>query len=166
MMFKIPKKIKSVKFKDNRGYFQECFKKKQLNFNPVFSAISMSKKNVIRGMHLQLKKKQEIFLTVVQGKIYDVCIDINKNSKNFKKKYINELSEGDMMYIPKGFAHGFATLEKENLIMYQFSKYRHQNSEIGIMYDDKDLNIKWPVTRPIISKKDKMNMSFSEFKKI
>ena len=166
MMFKIPKKIKSIKFKDNRGYYQECFKKKQLNFNPVFSAISMSKKNVIRGMHSQLKKKQEIFLTVVQGKIYDVCIDINKNSKSFKKKYINELSEGDMMYIPKGFAHGFATLEKENLIMYQFSKYRHQNSEIGIMYDDKDLNIKWPVTRPIISKKDKMNMSFSEFKKI
>ena len=62
MTFKIPKKIKSVKFKDNRGYFQECFNKKKLNFNSIFSAMSCSKKNVIRGLHLQLKKKTRNFI--------------------------------------------------------------------------------------------------------
>ena len=166
MYLKKPQKIKGHIFKDNRGFFQECFKEKKIKFNPVFSALSFSKKNVIRGLHLQLKKKQKIFITVLQGKILDVCVDINIKSKNFGKIFKNTLNSGDMLYIPKGYAHGFIALENENLIMYQFSEYRHQNSEIGIMYDDKDLNIKWPIKRPIQSKKDKNNISFQKLKKI
>ena len=163
MHLKYPKKIQSEIFRDNRGSFQECFKKKQFKFDAIFSAISISKKNVIRGMHLQLKKKQIIFLCVLQGKIYDVCINLNKKSKNYKKKYINELTEGDILIIPKGFAHGFATISKKNIILYQFSNYRDKNSEVGIKYNDQDLNIKWPVKKPIISFKDKKNISFREF---
>tara|TARA_B100000963_G_scaffold39290_1_gene29183 strand:- start:8687 stop:9199 length:513 start_codon:yes stop_codon:yes gene_type:complete len=162
----IPQKFKSLKFKDNRGYFQECFLKKKIKFNPVLSALSFSKKNVIRGLHIQLRKKQKIFITVLNGKILDVCIDVNIYSKDFGKIFINKLNAGDMLYIPRNYAHGFAALEKENLIMYQFSEYRDQNSEIGIRYDDKDLNIKWPVRIPIQSKKDKKNISFKKFKKI
>jgi dTDP-4-dehydrorhamnose 3,5-epimerase len=166
MKFNLPQKIKAEKFRDNRGYFQECFKENKFKFNPVFSALSFSKKNVIRGLHLQLKKKQKIFITVLQGKILDICVDVNIKSKNFGKIFKNTLNSGDMLFIPIDYAHGFAALENENLIMYQFSEYRHQNSEIGIMYDDKDLNIKWPVTRPIQSKKDKNNISFEKLKKI
>tara|TARA_B100000767_G_scaffold103637_1_gene99501 strand:+ start:394 stop:912 length:519 start_codon:yes stop_codon:yes gene_type:complete len=165
MTFKIPKKIKSVKFKDNRGYFQECFNKKKLNFNSVFSAMSCSKKNVIRGLHLQLKKKQEILLTVVSGKILDVCVDVNPNSNNFGKVYKNILKTGDMLYIPINFAHGFSCLDSNNLIIYQFSNYRDKISEVGIKYNDKNLNINWQIQKPILSKKDKLNISFNSFVK-
>lgn len=160
-----PRKIKGKKFKDNRGFFQECFREKKIKFNPVFSALSFSRKNVIRGLHLQLKRKQKIFITVLQGKILDICVDVNIKSKNFGKVFKNTLKSGDMLYIPKGYAHGFAALKKENLIMYQFSEYRHKNSEIGINYNDKHLNIKWGVKKPIQSKKDKNNISFEVFKK-
>jgi len=166
MQIKTPKKFKTQIFKDNRGFFQECFKKKKIKFNPVFSALSFSKKNVIRGLHLQLKKKQKIFITVLKGKILDICVDANIKSKNFGKIFKNTLNVGDMLYIPKGYAHGFAALDKENLIMYQFSEYRHENSEIGILYNDKHLNIKWRVKKPIQSKKDKKNISFEMFKKM
>jgi dTDP-4-dehydrorhamnose 3,5-epimerase len=164
MQIKTPKKIKGQIFKDNRGFFQECFKKEKIKFNPVFSALSFSKKNVIRGLHLQLKKKQKIFITVLQGKILDICVDVNIKSKDFGKIFKNTLNSGDMLYIPTGYAHGFAALEKENLIMYQFSEYRHENSEIGILHNDKHLNIKWRVKKPIQSKKDKNNISFEMFK--
>tara|TARA_B100000989_G_scaffold72669_1_gene51056 strand:+ start:553 stop:1065 length:513 start_codon:yes stop_codon:yes gene_type:complete len=166
MELKYPIKIKNKKFWDNRGFFQECFNKEEIKFNPVFSALSFSKKNVIRGLHLQLKKKQKIFVTVIRGKILDICVDVNIKSKNFGKIFKNTLNSGDMIYIPTDYAHGFAALEKENLIMYQFSEYRNESSEIGIMHNDKYLNIKWPVKKPIQSKKDKNNISFAMFKKL
>ena len=163
MKLKYPKKIKGKIFRDNRGSFQECFKKRLFKFETIFSAISVSKKNVIRGMHLQLKKKQIIFLSVIEGKIYDVCVNLNKKSKTYKHKFINELIEGDMLIIPKGFAHGFAGVSEKNVILYQFSNYRDKNSEIGLKYDDQDLNIKWPIKKPILSIKDKKNISLSKF---
>ena len=166
MKFNLPYKIKAKKFVDNRGYFQECFKEKKFKFKPVVSALSYSKKNVIRGLHLQLKKKQKIFITVLQGKILDICVDVNIKSKNFGKIFKHTLNSGDMLYIPIGYAHGFAALEKENLIMYQFSEYRDENSEIGILHNDKHLNIKWLVKKPIQSNKDKKNISFEIFKKM
>ncbi len=166
MKISYPKKINSNRYYDNRGFFQEFFKKKKFGFDVIFTANSFSKKNVIRGLHIQLKKKQEIFLTVNKGKIFDVCVDVNPKSKYFSKVYINKLKEGDMLYIPKFFAHGFAALQNENLITYNFSNYRDKNSEIGIKFDDKDLNIKWPIKKAILSKKDRSNVSFSNFLKI
>lgn len=160
-----PKKINNNRYYDNRGFFQEFFKKKKFGFDIIFTANSFSKKNVIRGLHIQLKKKQEIFLTVNKGKIFDVCVDVNPKSKYFSKIYINKLKEGDTLYIPKFFAHGFAALQNENLITYNFSNYRDKNSEIGIKFDDKDLNIKWPIKKAILSKKDRSNISFSNFLK-
>ena len=165
MKLNLPKKITAKKFKDTRGYFQECFKEKKFKFKPVFSAISFSKQKVIRGLHFQNKFKQKIFITVLVGKIFDVCVDIDFKSKNFSKIYTNTLQEGDMLYIPLNFAHGFAGMDKKNLIMYQFSNYHDKSSEVGIRHNDKELKIKWPYKNPILSEKDKKNISFEHFKK-
>lgn len=163
MKFLFPTKFKSTKIKDKRGYFQECFKKKNIKFNSIFSAISFSKKNVIRGLHLQLKKKQKIFITILAGKILDVCVDVNIKSKNYGKVYKNILSVGDMLYIPENYAHGFFAIEKKNLIMYQFSNYHHIKSEVCINLFDQKLKIKWPKKKYIISKKDKNGIPFKNF---
>ena len=164
MKLNLPKKIKAKRFIDKRGYFQECFKEKKFKFKPVFTAISCSKKKVIRGLHFQNKFKQKIFITVLVGKIFDVCVDIDFKSKNFSKIYTNILQEGDMLYIPLNFAHGFAGMDKKNLIMYQFSNYHDKSSEVGIRHNDKELKIKWPYKNPILSDKDKKNISFEHFK--
>ena len=129
--------------------------------------MSFSKKNVIRGLHLQTKKSQGKFISVIKGKIFDVAVDLRKSSKTFGRYYKSILSEKNCrsIYIPPGFAHGFCTLEKENYVIYSCTNYRDKNSEVGIKYNDKILNIKWPVKNPIISSKDKNNLDFNQFVK-
>ena len=155
-------------FKDNRGYFLELYKKKIIKKNLPFTCISFSKKNVIRGLHLQTKKAQAKYVSVLKGKILDIVVDLRKNSKTFGKYYKIVLSEKNSksIYIPEGFAHGFCSLEKENYMLYSCSNYRHKYSEVGIMWNDKQLKIKWPSIRPIISNKDKNNITFAEYKKM
>ena len=125
------------------------------------------KKNVLRGLHIQLKNSQGKYVSVLKGRIFDVAVDLRKNSKTYGKYFSCILSEinAKSIYIPPGFAHGFCTLDKENYIIYSCTKYRSANSEVGIKYSDKDLKINWPVKKPIISKKDNSNYSFLEFKK-
>ena len=155
-------------YKDNRGYFRELFLQKHFNEKFPFDVMSYSKKNVLRGLHLQLKKTQAKLITVLQGKIFDVCVDCRKKSKTFGKYFSIILSEKNnkSLLIPAGFAHGFYTLTDKAIIHYKCSKYRHAKSEIGILWKDKDLKIKWPAKKLIISKKDKKNISFTEFKKL
>jgi len=159
--------IENKSFKDNRGYFKELLKENKIKKRFLFTVMSYSKKNVIRGLHLQKKKSQGKFITVLKGKIYDVALDLRKKSKTYGKYFSITLSEKNSksIYIPPGFAHGFCSLEKENYIIYNCTNYRHKNSEIGIRYNDKKLNIKWPINKPILSNKDKKNMTFDEFKK-
>ena len=154
--------FKSKRFKDNRGYFREMFIQRKLNSKIIFYVTSNSKKNVIRGLHFQLKKPQGKFLSVLKGKIYDIALDCRKNSKTFGKYYEIYLSEKNStsIYIPPGFAHGFLGLEKENVVMYGCTNYRHKESEAGIKWNDKDINIKWPIKKPILSNKDRNNKSF------
>ena len=153
---------------DNRGYFREVFLKKNIKKNIIFTVVSKSKKNVLRGLHMQLKKQQGKYVSVVKGKILDVCVDCRKNSKTFGKNYKILLSEKNAksIFIPPGFIHGFLGLEKENIVVYGCTNYRDKNSEIGVMWNDTDLKIKWPIKKPIVSKKDKNNISFEEFKKL
>ena len=127
--------------------------------------MSFSKKNVIRGMHLQTKNSQGKFVSVIKGKIFDVIIDLRKNSKTFGKKITSILSEKNSksIYVPPGFAHGFCGLSKENYVIYSCTKYREEKYEVGISYNDKDLKINWPVKKPIISIKDRNNLKFSDF---
>ena len=159
--------IKNKSFKDNRGYFKELIRENVINKNFPFLVMSFSKKNVIRGLHIQTINSQGKFISVLKGKIFDVVIDLRKNSKTFGKVYKCVLSEKNntSIYVPPGFAHGFQALENENYIVYSCTKYRNKKSETTIKFDDKELNIKWPIKKFIISAKDKKGISLSEFKK-
>jgi dTDP-4-dehydrorhamnose 3,5-epimerase len=157
--------IKNKAFKDKRGYFKELLKEKIIKNKFPFQVMSYSKKNVLRGLHLQTKYPQAKFITVIKGKIFDVAVDLRKNSKTYKKVFTTILSENTSksIFIPGGFAHGFLSLEKETYIVYNCNRYRNQKSEVTIKYNDKDLNIKWPKKNIILSKKDKKGLSLLEF---
>ena len=155
-------------YKDKRGHFKEDFKSaffKGSNF--VFSCTSKSKKNVLRGLHMQTQKKQGKFVSVLKGSILDVVVDLRKNSRTFGKHFKIELTDknGKSIFIPAGFAHGFLAREKENIVHYYNTNYRSPKHEIGIMWNDPSLKIRWPIKKPILSKKDKKNLSFKQFLK-
>ena len=130
--------------------------------------MSYSKQNVIRGLHIQTKNPQGKFITVIKGKIFDVAVDLRKNSKTFGEIFTFELSEKNSysIFIPPGFAHGFQCLDRENYIVYSCTKYREKNYEATIDINDKNFKINWPSKRQIISKKDRNGISFLEYKKI
>ena len=157
--------IKHNVFKDKRGYFKEIIRENKINTKFPFVVMSYSKKNVVRGLHLQTKKSQGKFVNVIKGRIFDVAVDLRKKSKTFGKHFSCILSEANAtsIYIPPGFAHGFQALEKDNYVIYSCSRYRDKNSEISINCNDKDLNIKWPINKKILSKKDKNAMSFNKY---
>ena len=169
-IFKTPFKdlliIKSKQFYDNRGYFRELIRETKIKQKFVFNVVSLSKKNVIRGLHYQDLKPQGKLISVVKGKILDVAVDLRKKSKTYGKHYKIILSDKNQtsLFIPAGFAHGFASLDKENIVVYSCTNYRHQKSEDGILWNDKQLKINWPIKNPIISKKDLINPSFEHFK--
>ena len=104
-------------------------------------------------------------MSVIKGKIFDVTLDLRKKSKTYGKYYSTILSDKNStsLFIPSGFAHGFCSLENENLILYGCTNYRSKKNEIGVLWNDNLLNIKWPVKKPIISKKDKNNITFKRF---
>jgi dTDP-4-dehydrorhamnose 3,5-epimerase len=158
---------KKKTYNDNRGYFRELFIEKLIKKKFPFDVMSYSKKNVIRGLHLQTRKTQGKLLTVLKGKLFDVALDCRKKSKTFGKYFSIILSEKDnnSIYIPAGFAHGFCTLKKDTILHYKCTNYRDAKSEIGILWNDPMLKIKWPLKKPIISNKDKKNLTFKEFKK-
>ena len=158
--------INNKSFKDRRGYFKELLLEKNLKKKFPFLVMSFSKKNVIRGLHLQTRNSQGKYISVIKGKIFDVVIDLRKKSKTYGKSMSVVLSEKNSksIFIPPGFAHGFCALSKENYIVYSCTKYRSKRYEIGIKYNDKDLKINWPIKNPIISNKDRKNLSFKEFK--
>ena len=154
--------IENEKYKDSRGYFREILVEKNLKKKFPFNIVSVSKKNVIRGLHYQRKNPQGKYISVIQGKILDVVVDIRKNSKTFGKHFSIILSNENCksIYIPEGFAHGFAALDKLNIVIYSCKKYRDKDSEQGILRNDKTLGINWSVRKPIVSKKDRKNPNF------
>ena len=157
--------LKTKLYRDNRGFFKEVEKKKILNKKFIFDCLSFSKKNTLRGLHLQTKKQQAKIITVVQGKILDIAVDVRKNSKSYGKYFAIQMSQDSdfSLYIPEGFAHGFLCLSKNCAVYYKCSNYRDKNSEVTIKWNDKKINIKWPIKKPILSKKDKEGIKFSEF---
>ena len=159
-----PIKIIQKKFFDQRGYFQEIFLNKKFNLNIKFTAIAKSKKNVIRGLHFQIKNQQTKLLHVSEGKIIDVVINLKKNSKNFGKVSKFLLNEGDMLFIPKHFGHGYECLSNKCTVLYHLETYRHSKYESGIIYNDKKVKLKWNTKKPILSKRDQSLISFKEFK--
>lgn len=117
---------------------------------------------------MQKKFQQGKFLSVIKGKILDVAIDCRKKSKTYGEHFKIILSQKNSksIYIPPGFLHGFLGLDKENIVIYSCTNYRNKESEIGVKWNDKDLNINWPISNPIISAKDNRNISFKDFRKL
>ena len=168
----IPRLINLDKYLDKRGFFADIISKKlssSLKFKGNFSnyqiSLSSNNKNVIRGLHLQTKNPQGKLITVLNGKIFDIALDCRKKSKTFGKyfKIILTDKKNKSLYIPEGFAHGFCSLTNNSMLHYKCTNYRNPNSETGIIWNDKKLNIKWPIKKPILSSKDKINQEFNKF---
>ena len=159
--------VNNQSYKDKRGYFKEILLEKKIKEKFPFLVMSYSKKNVIRGLHLQLNNSQGKYVSVIKGKIFDVCVDLRKNSKTFGKYFSVIISEKNSksIFVPPGFAHGFCALDKENYVIYSCTKYRDAKSEVAINFNDRKLKIKWPVKKAIVSKKDKSAISFNEYVK-
>ena len=170
--------VKKTKFKglliikqknnlDKRGILRETFNNKILKKKFIFEYCTTSKKNVFRGFHFQTKNKQSKYINVVKGKILDVVIDLRKKSKTFGKYFSIILSKKNAisLYIPAGFAHAYYSYDNENIIYYKLDNYYNPKFENGIIYNDVDLNFKWPNKKMIISNKDKSLSTLSHFKK-
>ena len=152
---------------DFRGSLRETYNKKIINWDKfIFDYATVSKKNVLRGFHFQYKHQQSKLVTVIKGKILDWVIDLRRNSRTFGKTYSIILSENNCksLYIPKGFAHAYFSIQKMNIIYYKLSDYYNLKFEDGICFNDKDVNAKWPKTKLILSKKDRLLDSFQNFK--
>ena len=115
-------------------------------------------------MHFQLKDKQTKFIYVSSGKILDIVVNLRHSSKDFGKVSKFLLKQGDLLFIPSHYAHGYECLENNTLVFYHLEKYRNSKYESGVKFDDKKLKIKWKTKKPILSKRDQNHMSFEEFK--
>ena len=161
-----PKIIKTKIYNDNRGFLKETYKKNIVgNIEFPFDVMSFSKKNVLRGLHIQSVNSQGKYLSVIKGKIFDVMVDLRFKSKTFGKSYSILLSDKNCksIYIPEGFAHGFLSLDSENIISYNCTNYRNAKSELTLKWNDSDINIKWPKIKPILSNKDNNGLSLKDF---
>jgi len=157
--------VKTSIYKDNRGFFKEIEQFKILKKKFIFDCLSFSRRNTLRGLHLQTKRPQAKIITVAQGKILDVVVDLRKKSKTYGKHFSIEISHDSdfSLFIPEGFAHGFMCLSKTCLVYYKCTNYRDKKSEMTLKWNDKDLNIKWPTKKPILSKKDHLGIALSDY---
>lgn len=158
------KLIQPQVFIDERGAFFESFQKKRYEFletDFVQENCSISKKDVIRGMHFSNQSK---LVGTVFGKILDIVVDLRQESPTFKKwlSFILDDENFSQLYIPQGLAHGFCVLSQEARVSYKVSEYYDPKKEQGFRYDDPEINIDWPINTPILSKKDQDSPFFSE----
>ncbi|WP_338941104.1 dTDP-4-dehydrorhamnose 3,5-epimerase [Fusobacterium polymorphum] len=168
-------------FEDSRGFFLESYNYndfKEIGIENIFVQDNHSKslKGVLRGLHFQKGEySQAKLVRVLKGAVLDIAIDLRENSETFGKYFAVELNEKNkkMFFIPRGFAHGFLTLEDDTEFFYKCDNFYNPQSEAGIIWNDGDLNIDWNFKKYgikenelIISEKDKKNISFKEYKKI
>lgn len=148
-----PIKSTCKQYKDIRGHLSEITPKK-INKKFSYSILTESKKDVIRGMHFNKVMNEEKLLVILKGKILDVTINLNKG-KNFGKIFYFKLKKNDILFIPRGFAHGYLCLGKKNTILYLLNKKYSNKNNTGFCWNDKNFNIKWGIKKPILSMKDK-----------
>ena len=149
-------------FTDERGFFIETYQKDDFAKAGITSEFvqqnhSKSVKGVLRGLHYQKEPyAQAKLVRCIKGEIFDVAVDIRKNSSTFSKYVSAVLSEENknMLYIPRGFAHGFEVLSNEAEVIYSVDNFYSKESESGIRWDNQKINIKWPLKTPLISSKD------------
>ena len=164
--------IKPKIFGDDRGYFFESYNQQQFQDNGINEAFvqdnqSRSSKGVLRGLHYQRKPKEQAkCVRVIEGEIFDVAVDIRKESPNFGKwtgyRLNSELR--NMLFIPKGFAHGFYVLSDFATVVYKCAGQYSPEHEVSIRYDDKDIGINWGLlSKPLLSSKDKSAIQLGSF---
>ena len=159
-------------FGDKRGFFVERFREDHFRENGISGPFvqdnhSRSAPGVLRGLHYQTQPAQGKLVGVVQGRIWDVCVDIRKNSPTYGQSYGLELSveNGRLLWVPAGFAHGFCVLGEEPAdVYYKVDGYYNPATEGGIRWDDSDLKIQWPLAKPTISARDQELPSFAQYR--
>ena len=159
-------------YRDERGNFLETFRSDILEDYGLPSKFvqdnqSFSVKNVVRGLHIQLPPHEQIKLVrASNGKVMDIVVDVRKDSDTFGKHYkcLLDSNLGNMLFIPAGFLHGIAVLE-DTVFSYKCSSYYDRNSESGVRYNDRSLQIDWGIHSPILTEKDQILPSFKEFLK-
>ena len=157
-------------YEDQRGFFLETYQyeryfQKNIKDKFVQDNYSRSYKNVLRGLHFQNQNPQSQLLTLMSGSIFDVIVDLRSNSKTFKKWIsfnLNEDSYIRQIYMPPGIAHGFCVLSDTSNLHYKVSQKYESKNEAGIIWNDSNLNINWPINNPILSEKDILFPSLSE----
>ncbi|MBF1218703.1 MAG: dTDP-4-dehydrorhamnose 3,5-epimerase [Fusobacterium periodonticum] len=167
-------------FEDSRGFFMESYNYntfKELGIDNIFvqDNISKSSKGVLRGLHFQRDEYAQAKLVyVLRGAVLDITVDLRETSETFGKYVVVELNDKNkrMLFIPRGFAHGFLTLEDDTEFIYKCDNFYNPKSEVGIIWNDIDLNIDWNLDKYnikekelIISEKDKKNITFKEYRR-
>ncbi len=163
--------IQPTVFEDNRGYFYESYNKTLFSENGIDVDFvqdnqSLSQAGVLRGLHFQNPPfAQGKLVRVIKGSILDVAVDLRRNSPTYGKHFDLELNEKNktMLWIPRGFAHGFLTLENHTIFSYKCSNYYNKASEGTILWNDEDIAINWGVSDPNLSEKDKLGTRFKDF---
>ncbi len=156
-------------FGDSRGFFFESYNQKVVNEalgiyeTFVQDNHSRSQRNVLRGLHYQLTNPQGKLVRVVIGEVYDVVVDLRKGSPTFKQWIGVSLSERNrrILWVPKGFAHGFLVVSESADFLYKTTDYYHKESERCLRYDDPELAIDWPIENPLLSEKDQQGLPLS-----
>ena len=155
------KLVKNNIFNDDRGRFIESYKKKIYESNGINSSfvqdnLVYSKKNVLRGLHYQKKFPQGKLVSAISGEIFDIAVDIRKKSKYYGQWIGKIISDKNchQLYVPPGFAHGYCVLSDYAVVMYKCTEYYHESDQYGIIWNDKDISIDWPIDSPILSEKD------------
>lgn len=161
---------------DDRGYFMETYNKNDmeaegLHYDFVQDNQSASKKGVLRGLHFQKQYPQDKLVRVISGEVYDVAVDLREGSATFGQHYGILLSAENkkQFLIPKGFAHGFLVVSDYAEFCYKVTDFYHPNDEGGLMFNDPDICVKWPIPEGmteddlILSDKDKINASFKDY---
>jgi len=166
--------IEPTVFGDERGYFMETYHKEEfkevgLDFSFVQDNQSKSKKGVLRGLHFQYTKPQGKLVRVIKGKVFDVAVDLRKDSPSYGKWEVVILSEKNkkQFYVPEGFAHGFLVLSDEAEFIYKCTDFYDSEDEGGILWNDPDIGIEWPIDdidEVILSKKDREWKTLKETK--
>lgn len=158
-------------FEDERGYFFESYNKTEFEKHGIDADFvqdnqSLSQKGVLRGLHFQNPPfAQGKLVRAIKGSIFDVAVDLRKASPTYGQHFDIELTEKNktMLWIPKGFAHGFMTLEDNTIFSYKCSNVYNKASEGSIIWNDPTLSIKWGTNTPLLSEKDKTGPFFKDF---
>jgi dTDP-4-dehydrorhamnose 3,5-epimerase len=162
--------LQSPVYRDERGYFQEAYRRDALLEAGIAidwrqDNLSVSARNVVRGLHYQIARPQAKLIQVVHGSVFDVAVDIRRSSPTFGRHVEIELKAGDgaALLIPIGFAHGFVALEPETAFLYKVSDSRFPDGERTLLWNDSELGINWPVdpSDSILSEKDRRGVPFS-----